>query len=309
MDTSTHYHRPVMLHECLEGLALRPEGTYIDVTFGGGGHTRAILDQLGPQGRVVAFDQDADAQANAQVLANDPRFIFVAANFRHLKRYLRLHRIEQVDGILADLGVSSHQFDTASRGFSTRFEADLDMRMNQQSPLTAQDILNTYSTAELQRILGQYGEVINARTLAEAIFAARHAAPIRTVEELKAIVGRYAPRQREHKYFAQVFQALRIEVNDEMGALEDFLAQAPEVLRAGGRLVVLSYHSLEDRPVKNFINKGKIVGEVEKDFYGNELKPLRAVLRKPQEASPEEIAQNPRARSAKLRVAERTTYS
>lgn len=303
MEIQSTYHDPVMLSECLEGLSINPEGVYVDVTFGGGGHSRAILKKLAG-GRLLSFDQDADAAANAALLADDSRFTFIAANFRHIKRYLKLHKIEKVDGILADLGVSSHQFDTAERGFSTRFEAELDMRMNQHSDKTAKDILNDYSVADLQRILGRYGEVHNAKTAAEAIFAVRHNSPIETVNELKEALFRYAPKHREHKYFAQVFQALRIEVNDELSVLEDFLLQVPEVLKPEGRLVVMSYHSLEDRLVKNFINKGKFEGEVEKDFFGNELKPLRAITRKPIEPSAEEIARNPRARSAKLRIAE-----
>ncbi len=293
-----------MLAECLEGLAIDPKGTYVDVTFGGGGHARAILSQL-TTGRLLVFDQDADALANAAEFRNDPRFTFIAANFRHLNRYLRLHKAGPVDGILADLGVSSHQFDTAERGFSTRFEAELDMRMNQQGERNARQILNEYSADELQSVLGRYGEVHNARTLAGAIFAARHNAPICTVNDLKAVAERYAPKHRENKYFAQIFQALRIEVNEEMTVLEEFLTQTPDALRPGGRLVVMSYHSLEDRLVKNFINQGKLDGVVEKDFYGNQLKPLRAINRKPIEANAEELARNSRARSAKLRVAER----
>jgi 16S rRNA (cytosine1402-N4)-methyltransferase len=304
METPTHYHAPVMLSECLDGLAIRPEGIYVDVTFGGGGHSRAILEKL-TTGRLLVFDQDADAAANAAALKDNPRFTFIAANFRYLRRYLKLYKAEKVDGILADLGVSSHQFDTAERGFSTRFEASLDMRMNQQGTKNARDILNEYSVADLQTILGRYGEVHNARTVAEAIFAARHNTPINTVNDLKDIVQRYAPRHRENKYYAQIFQALRIEVNEELVVLEEFLTQTPEVLAPGGRLVVMSYHSLEDRLVKNFINKGKFEGEVEKDFYGNEIKPLRGVTRKPIEASAEEVERNPRARSAKLRVAEK----
>ncbi|HEV7351218.1 16S rRNA (cytosine(1402)-N(4))-methyltransferase RsmH [Telluribacter sp.] len=304
METENSYHDPVMLQECLKGLNITPEGTYMDVTFGGGGHSKAILEQL-TTGRLLAFDQDADAAANAAALRENPRFMFIPANFRHLRRYLRLYKAEPVDGILADLGVSSHQFDTPERGFSTRFEAELDMRMNQQGDKTARQILNDYTVADLQRVLGRYGEVQNARTAAEAIFAARHNTPIETVNDLKGILQRYAPRHRENKYFAQVFQALRIEVNDEMAVLEEFLEQVPEVLKPGGRLVVMSYHSLEDRLVKNFINKGKFEGEVEKDFFGNEIKPLHGVTRKPLEATAEEVARNPRARSAKLRIAEK----
>jgi 16S rRNA (cytosine1402-N4)-methyltransferase len=304
MEIEKSYHDPVMLQECLNGLQINPEGTYVDVTFGGGGHSRAILEQL-TTGRLLAFDQDADAVANAAALRSFPQFTFIPANFRHLRRYLRLHKAEPVDGILADLGVSSHQFDTPQRGFSTRFDAELDMRMNQQSDKTARQVLNNYPVAELQRILGRYGEVHNARTAAEAIFAARHNTPIETVNDLKEILMRYAPRHRENKYFAQVFQALRIEVNEELSVLEEFLEQIPEALRPGGRLVVMSYHSLEDRLVKNFINKGKFEGEVEKDFFGNEIKPLRGITRKPLEASAEEVGRNPRARSAKLRIAEK----
>ena len=293
-----------MLEACLEGLAIRPEGVYVDITFGGGGHSKAILERLGEKGRLLAFDQDSDARANAQAI-DDKRFTFVDANFRYLQKYLRLYGVKSVDGILGDLGVSSHQFDTPERGFSTRFEANLDMRMNQRGGKTARDIVDTYSAEELHRILGMYGELQNAKTAAQAIVAARANRNIETVNDLKAALQRYAPRGKENKYFAQVFQALRIEVNDEMGALQEFLTQSAEVLKPQGRLVVMSYHSLEDRLVKNFIGKGKFYGEVEKDLFGNDLKPLQSVTRKPIEASPEEIAQNSRARSAKLRVAEK----
>ena len=306
---TTEYHNPVMLAECIDGLALKPGGIYVDVTFGGGGHSRAILDALpadekGKAGRLLVFDQDPDARANAAAI-NDPRLTFIAANFRNLKRYLRLYGVRQVDGILADLGISSHQIDTPERGFSTRFEADLDMRMNQQGDLTARQVVNTYPEADLHRILGMYGELTNARTAAAALVSARANQSIQTINELKDALKRCAPRGKENKYFAQVFQALRIEVNDELKVLEEFLEQTPEVLASGGRLVVMSYHSLEDRLVKNFINKGKFSGEVEKDLYGNEIKPLQSVTRKPIEASAEEVARNPRARSAKLRIAEK----
>ncbi|MCE6988950.1 16S rRNA (cytosine(1402)-N(4))-methyltransferase RsmH [Dyadobacter sp. CY323] len=304
MDLQSTYHKPVMLQECLEGLQINPEGTYVDVTFGGGGHSRAILQQL-TTGRLLVFDQDPDAAANAAEFKDDKRFTFIASNFRHLKRYLKLHKAEKVNGILADLGVSSHQINTPERGFSTRFDADLDMRMNPNSEKTAREVINTRSAAELQRILGMYGEVMNAKTAAEALSIARHKSSIETVNDLKSILMKYAPKHRENKYFAQVFQALRIEVNDELSVLEEFLTQAPEVLDVGGRLVVMSYHSLEDRLVKNFIQKGKFYGEVEKDFYGNEIKPLKSITRKPVEASQEEVTENPRARSAKLRVAEK----
>lgn len=304
MESPSTYHVPVMLSECLEGLQIQPDGIYVDVTFGGGGHSRAILERL-TTGRLLVFDQDPDAADNAAEFKGDSRFTFIAANFRHLKRYLKLHKAEKVNGILADLGVSSHQINTPERGFSTRFDADLDMRMNPNIEKTAKEVLKTRSGAELQRILGMYGEVANARTAAEAILAARYNTPIETVNDLKGILMRYAPKHRENKYFAQVFQALRIEVNDELSVLEEFLTQAPEVLAPGGRLVVMSYHSLEDRLVKNFIQKGKFYGEVEKDFYGNEIKPLKSITRKPVEATEEEVAMNPRARSAKLRIAEK----
>ena len=304
MNPQSSYHEPVMLKECLDGLQIKPDGVYVDVTFGGGGHSRAILEKM-TTGRLLAFDQDPDAASNAEEFKGDSRFTFIAANFRHIKRYLKLYKVEKVDGILADLGVSSHQINTPERGFSTRFDADLDMRMNPGIEKTAREVLNVRSTGELQRILGMYGEVTNAKTAAEAIFSARHNSPIETVNDLKGILMRYAPKHRENKYFAQVFQALRIEVNDELSVLEEFLTQVPEILNPGGRLVVMSYHSLEDRLVKNFILKGKFDGEVEKDFYGNVIKPLQSVTRKPVEAMQEELERNPRARSAKLRIAEK----
>lgn len=299
------YHDPVMLTECLEGLAIDPNGTYVDVTFGGGGHSRAILEQL-ENGRLLVFDQDEAARKNAEAF-DDQRFTFIDANFRHLKKYLRHVGVRQVNGILGDLGVSSHQFDTAERGFSTRFDADLDMRMNTNAGMNARDVLNEYSEEQLHKIFGMYGEVQNARTAAAAVITARANAPINTVNDLKTVLSRHAQRGRENKYFAQIFQAVRIEVNDELGALQDFLTQVPEILAPDGRLVVMSYHSLEDRLVKNFISKGKFHGEVEKDFFGNEIKPLRAITRKPIEASDEEVARNPRARSAKLRVASKSS--
>jgi len=299
----SNYHEPVLLQACIDGLNLQPGGTYVDITFGGGGHSREILNQL-EGGRLFGFDQDADARANAQAIA-DPRLTFVASNFRNVKRYLRLYKTEQVDGILADLGISSHQIDTPERGFSTRFDADLDMRMNQQADKTAKQVLNSYPENELHRILGMYGEITNARTAAAAIVSARSNRPLNTVNDLKNALQRYAPRGKENKFFAQVFQALRIEVNEELQALEEFLEQVPDILKPGGRLVVMAYHSLEDRLVKNFINKGKFQGEVDKDLFGNQLKPLQSLTRKPIEATPDEIARNPRARSAKLRIAEK----
>jgi 16S rRNA (cytosine1402-N4)-methyltransferase len=299
----SEYHIPVMLQECIDGLAIKPEGTYVDLTFGGGGHSRLILSHI-QGGRLFGFDQDSDAEANAQEW--DTRsFTFVEANFRHVKRYLKLHGVKQVDGVLADLGISSHQIDDASRGFSTRFEADLDMRMDRQQSLTAREVLATYSEAELHKILGLYGEVKNAKTLANALVTQRINRPIHTVADLKQVLDRFAPRGKEFRYYAQVFQAIRIEVNQEMKALEEMLLQMEEVIKPGGRLVVLTYHSLEDRLVKNYINKGKLTGEVEKDFFGNEIKPFKAVNKKPLLPTAEELAQNNRARSAKLRIAER----
>lgn len=302
---TTSYHNPVLLTECIDALDIKPGGIYIDVTFGGGGHSRAILERLGAApGKLLAFDQDADARANADAI-NDPRLTFIPANFRNLKRFLRLYGVKQVDGILADLGISSHQIDTPERGFATRFDADLDMRMDQQAAVSAKQILNSGTEQELHRILGMYGEITNARTVAMAIVSARANRPLQTINDLKTALQRFAPRGKENKFFAQVFQAIRIEVNEELTILKEFLAQTPEVLKPGGRLVVMSYHSLEDRLVKNYMNKGKFHGEVDKDLYGNELKPLQAITRKPIEASDEEVSRNPRARSAKLRVAEK----
>ncbi|PWK77697.1 16S rRNA (cytosine1402-N4)-methyltransferase [Mucilaginibacter oryzae] len=296
----SEYHVPVMLAECIEGLNIDPDGTYVDVTFGGGGHSREIMKHLGPNGRLIAFDQDADAQRN---LIDDERFVFVDQNFRYLKNFCRLHDAMPVNGILADLGVSSHQFDEAERGFSIRFDAELDMRMNQLSDLTAKQVVNTYAVADLHRIFGIYGEIQNAKSLAETIATARLNAPITTIADLKNMISNRIPKGKENKYLAQVFQALRIEVNQELEALKDFLMQSAEVLAPGGRLVVMSYHSLEDRLVKNFIAKGKFSGEVEKDLYGNDNKPLDAVSRGAITASAEEIVNNNRARSAKLRIA------
>jgi 16S rRNA (cytosine1402-N4)-methyltransferase len=297
------YHVPVMLSECLEGLEIKPEGVYVDVTFGGGGHSREILNKL-KGGRLLAFDQDEDAKANAEQI-KDSSFTLIEANFRYLKKFLRLSGVTQVDGLLADLGISSHQIDSAERGFSTRFNADLDMRMDQTSSKSAKDIIRTYSEKDLHKILGIYGEVTNAKTLAAAIVKARVNGTLDTIDELKTAIRPLAPRGKENKYFAQVFQALRIEVNDELKALEELLVQSAEVLKPGGRLVVMSYHSLEDRLVKNFINKGKFHGEPEKDVYGNYYKPFEAINKKPVEATEEEVKINSRARSAKLRIAEK----
>src|ERR1700709_716254 len=296
----SNYHTPVMLQECIDGLNIRPEGTYVDVTFGGGGHSREILKHLGADGRLLAFDQDADAKQN---VIEDERFTFIDQNFRYLKNFCRLHDAVPVDGILADLGVSSYQFDQAERGFSIRFDAELDMRMNQSSQLSAKEVVNTYSEADLHRRLGIYGEIQNAKSLARTIVTARLNAPIVTVADLKNAIANRIPKGKENKYLAQVFQALRIEVNQELEALKDFLIQTASVLVSGGRLVVMSYHSLEDRLVKNFIAKGKFSGEVEKDFYGNDQKPFESVSRGAITASEDEIKDNNRARSAKLRIA------
>lgn len=299
--TVSHYHIPVMLEPCIEGLDIDPNGIYVDLTFGGGGHSNEILKRL-TNGHLYGFDQDADAEAN---VPDDPKFTFIQANFRDFKKYLRLYGVQKVDGILADLGISSHQIDEPKRGFSTRFEGELDMRMSAAMSISAKDVLNSYEEDRLHKIFGIYGEVKNAKTLAQAIVAHRASHPFTTTESFKSLLNRYAPRGKEFKYFAQVFQALRIEVNDEMGALEEMLMQTIEVLRPGGRLVVMSYHSLEDRLVKNFINKGKFQGEAEKDFFGNLIRPLEPVTRKALVASPEEIQRNNRARSAKLRIAKK----
>lgn len=296
------YHVPVLLKECIEGLNIKPNGVYVDVTFGGGGHSKEILKNLGKDGVLIAFDQDPDAQRNK---IDDPRFLFVDQNFGFLKNNLRLLGYKQVDGILADLGVSSHQFNEPSRGFSTRFEADLDMRMDKQRPLTAAIVLNTYPEDKLHKIFGIYGEVKNAKSLARAISTARMDQPISTLADFKNAIANHITKGKENKYLAQVFQALRIEVNAEIEVLENFLEQSAAVLKPGGRLVVMSYHSLEDRPVKSFIAKGKFRGEVEKDFFGNEQKPYKIITRKAIVASDEELAMNSRARSAKLRIGEK----
>jgi len=299
---ANNYHVPVMLQPCIDGLNIKPDGVYVDVTFGGGGHSKEILKHLGPKGKLIAFDQDPDAQANVPV---DDRFIFIDQNFGFLKNNLRLKGFKQVDGILADLGVSSHQFDVPQRGFSIRHNADLDMRMDQHRDLTAAEILNTYTEDKLHKIFGIYGEVKNAKSLARVIVTSRLEQPFTDIDSLKSAIAGYIPKGKENKYLAQVFQALRIEVNAEIQVLEDFLQQAADVLKSGGHLVVMSYHSLEDRPVKNFMAKGKFQGEVEKDFFGNQQKPFNVITRKAIIATDEEIAQNNRARSAKLRIAEK----
>lgn len=291
-----------MLHECIDGLHIDPAGTYVDVTFGGGGHSKAILAKLGPEGRLFSFDQDPDAWEQAEKI-DDERLTLITANFRHLEKYLRLHRVKEVDGILADFGVSSFQLDAPERGFSIRFDGPLDMRMGPSASMTAAELLNSYSAAELQRILGMYGEVKNARTLAQAIIQARTRKPLETTQEFKEILNKLAPKHREFKYFAQVFQAIRIEVNQELAVIEEFLAQAPAVLKPAGRLVIMSFHSLEDRLVKNFIKAGNVQGKEDKDLFGVVHRPLESVIRKPITASEEELKLNPRSRSAKLRIA------
>lgn len=295
------YHNPVMLDECIKGLDINPEGTYADVTFGGGGHSRAILDRL-TTGHLYAFDQDDDAAKNA---FDDPRFTFIPQNFKYFKNFIQLYHGGQLDGVIADLGVSSHQFDTPEKGFSTRFDGLLDMRMSQSTPNDAATVVNTYSVEELTRILSLYGEVQQARLVASDIVMARDAEPIETTAQLKESVKNRLPRGRENKVLAQIFQALRIEVNQELDALSAFLSQCPDVLKSGGRLVVMSYHSLEDRIVKNFTKTGNAEGKEEKDFFGNLLTPYNIITRKPIVPSDEELERNSRARSAKLRIAER----
>ncbi|MBP8824357.1 MAG: 16S rRNA (cytosine(1402)-N(4))-methyltransferase RsmH [Flavobacteriales bacterium] len=296
------YHEPVLLQECIEALAIKPDGIYVDVTFGGGGHSRAILEQLGPNGALVAFDRDADARRNA---VHDPRFTLVASDFRWIANHLRFLGKVPVDGLLADLGVSSHQFDTAERGFSFRFDAPLDMRMDRAARRTAADILNGSDEQALADLLYKYGEVAQGRKAARAIVTARNQRGVRTTGELVELLRPLARRGEEHGFLAQVFQALRIAVNDELGALEHLLLATPDVIRPGGRLVVMSYHSLEDRLVKNWIKSGSLEGREEKDAYGNSLRPFSPVGAKAVQASEAEMQGNPRARSARMRTATR----
>ena len=299
----SEYHNPVLLNPSIDALVLNPDGFYADATFGGGGHSREILSRLSPKGRLMAFDRDADALAQAP---DDPRFILIHNNFRFIHNYTLLHAAGGLDGILADLGVSSHQFDTADRGFSFRFpQAPLDMRMNVQGNKTAADIVNSYTQEELEKIFRLYGELDNARRLAQLIAAARLAAPILTSDDLDHAVAAALPSFAQHKYLAKVYQALRIEVNEEMRALEKFLSGAAASLKKGGRLAVITYHSLEDRMVKNFIRSGNVEGTEEKDPFGRSSAPLKAVDRKPILPDEAEIAGNTRARSAKLRTAEK----
>jgi len=295
------YHVPVLLEESICGLNIDPDGVYLDLTFGGGGHSQEILKRL-KEGCLIGFDQDSDASAN---VPNDDRFVFVNHNFRYLRNFMRYCGYDEVDGILADLGVSSHEFDEADRGFSFRFDAELDMRMNQRGKLKASDILNSYSEEELTRVFRNYGEVDNVRRLVDLIAKARMEKVISRSEEFLQVIAPCVPKQKEKKYLAQVYQALRIEVNGELEALEEMLQQAELALRPGGRLVIITYHSLEDRIVKNFLKSGNFEGKIEKDFYGCVKRNFELVNRKVIVPSEEEIERNPRARSAKLRIAEK----
>jgi len=300
MDKRIDYHTPVLLQECIDGLDIWPGGIYVDCTFGGGGHSKAILEQLNENGRLIVFDQDEDARRN---LPDDERVIFVPQNFRHLQRFLRLHKAAKVDGILADLGVSSHQFDEAARGFSIRFDAALDMRMDQRQSITAADILSNFSEAQLHKMFEQYGEVTNSKTLAKTIVMQRAHAPIRTINEFKTAVHSIV-KGNPQKYFAQIFQALRIEVNDELGALKELLQQTVSVLKPGGRIAVITFHSLEDRIVKNFFRDGTFEDTAIDDVYGHRFEnPFKIITKKPITATEKELKENSRSRSAKLRVA------
>ncbi|KGO79485.1 16S rRNA methyltransferase [Flavobacterium beibuense F44-8] len=301
MMTTMEYHNPVLLKETVDGLDIKPDGVYVDVTFGGGGHSREIMSRLGPNGKLFAFDQDEDAQAN---VIQDDRFTLIPENFRFLKRYLRFYGIKEVDGVLGDFGVSSHQFDVAERGFSTRFDAGLDMRMNQKSAVSAYNVVNEYEEQQLKKMFFEYGELKNAGALANTIVNARRDNSIKSTEQLKQVLSRFLPAHKSNKILAQIYQAIRIEVNQEIDVLKEFLEQTLEVLKPGGRLSVISYHSLEDRLVKRFIRNGMFEGEPERDMFGNFEVPLKAVgkLIVPTE---EEIEVNNRARSAKLRIAEK----
>lgn len=302
MKEEQTYHIPVLLHPSVDGLNIRPDGTYVDVTFGGGGHSREILSRLGPGGRLLGFDQDEDAERN---IVDNPHFTFVRSNFRYLHNFLRYYGIDQVDGILADLGVSSHHFDDSERGFSFRFDGALDMRMNKRAGITAADVVNTYDEERLANVFYLYGELKNSRKLAATLAKARAAHPIATIGEFLEAVRPLFGKEREKKEMARVFQALRIEVNQEMEALKEMLAAATQALRPGGRLVVITYHSLEDRIVKNVMKTGNAEGKAEKDFYGNLQTPFRAVNNKVIVPDADEVARNPRSRSAKLRIAEK----
>jgi len=297
------YHVPVMLQACLDGLNIKPDGIYVDVTFGGGGHSRAILERLGPKGILIAFDQDEDAKGN---LPNDDRLIFIDQNFEFIKNHIQYQNLLPVDGLLADLGVSSHQFDVDERGFSYRFDdAVLDMRMDRTTGKSAADFINTATETEMADAFYYYGELNQARSMAKQIIVGRQGKTIQTVADLKGILNPFAPKFKDYKFWSQVFQALRIEVNRELEVLKSLLTQCADVIKPGGRLVVMSYHSLEDRLVKNYINSGNFKGELEKDFFGNPIKPFSALSKKANTASADELEENTRSRSAKLRIAER----
>ncbi len=300
-DSINAYHVPVLLHESIDGLDIRPSGTYVDVTFGGGGHSREILRRLGKDGHLFGFDQDGDSERN--IPEGDSRFTFVRSNFRYLRNWMRYHGVESVDGVLADLGVSSHHFDDESRGFSFRFDSPLDMRMNKQASITAADVVNSYSEQQLADIFYLYGELRQSRRLAAAIVKARAVRPLLTTTQLVNTVTPLLPREREKKEVTKVFQALRIEVNHEMEALSEMLAAATDLLASGGRLSVITYHSLEDRIVKNMMKAGNVTGTIEQDFFGRTQAPLRPLSNKVITPSEEELNANPRSRSAKLRVA------
>jgi len=293
------YHNPVLLKESVDGLNIRPDGVYVDVTFGGGGHSKEVLSRLNESGKLFAFDQDNDAQRN---IIDDSRFTLIPQNFRFIKRYLRFYGVKKVDGVLADLGVSSHQFDEADRGFSTRFDAELDMRMNQSGELSAFEVVNNYSEEQLSNVLFQYGELRNAKSIAKKIIDTRADKLIKTSFELKEVLGQFVPKAKEHKVLAQIFQGIRIEVNQEIEVLKEFLLQIPEILNENGRLSVISYHSLEDRLVKRFIRDGMFEGQPEKDFFGNVKVPMKKVGKLVIPTS-KEVKENNRARSAKLRIA------
>lgn len=297
----TNYHEPVLLEEAVEGLKIDHSGVYVDVTYGGGGHSRKILSKLGEDGRLIAFDQDEEALQNA---IDDKRFRLINENFRYIRQFLKFYGINKVDGILADFGVSSHQFNTADRGFSTRFEARLDMRMSNRIEVSALEVLNKYDRKQLRNVLSLYGELRNADAMARAVLEYRNRSSLKTTSDLKEALQRYLPKHRENKILAQVYQAIRIEVNQELAAIREFLLQTPDLIKLGGRLSIISYHSLEDRLVKRFIRQGKFEGEAEKDWYGRTQLPFKKIgkLIVPGE---EEIKRNPRARSAKLRIAER----
>ena len=296
------YHKPSLLQESVDGLSIVADGRYVDVTFGGGGHSKEILERLSENGRLFAFDQDPDAEDNS---IEDDRFSLIAQNFSFLKNFLRMYNVIPVDGVLADLGVSFHQFDVPKRGFSFRFEGPLDMRMDQKRKLTAAKVVNTYSADQLETIFKEYGELRNAKQIVQNIDAARSQKKIATVEELKAILKNITPEKIEHKFLAQVFQALRIEVNEELKVIQDLLEQTVEVLKDGGRMSVITYHSLEDRLVKNFFKTGNVQGKVEKDFFGNLIRPMEPINRKPIVPGADEVKDNNRSRSAKLRIAEK----